>query len=187
MYLTLLETVVRRIILLPACLFAAFALIDNGSPAADAPGKGVTVAEVKYDDLDKAITAGKGKVVLVDFWATWCGPCVKKFPHFVETSKKYKDKGLACVSVSMDKEGPAKEYDKEKVLKFLQEKEAAFPNYILLDYKDTDAKITKRFGLDGGIPFQALFGKDGKKVWDSEEKALKDGELEKLIETELAK
>lgn len=177
----------RRIPILFASLLASCTLLAGGSPAADEPGKGVAVTEVKYDELDKAVTAAKGKVVLVDFWATWCGPCVKKFPHFVETHTKYKGKGLTCVSVSMDKEGPAKEYDKEKVLKFLKEKEAAFPNYILLDYKDTDAKITKRFGLDGGIPFQVLFGKDGKKVWDSEEKALKNEELDKLIEAELAK
>src|SRR5262249_17803397 len=77
--------------------------------AADEPkekGKDVEVKEVKFDDLDKAVSDRKGKVVLVDFWATWCAPCVKKFPHFVELHKQYKDKGLACISVSMDKEGP---------------------------------------------------------------------------------
>lgn len=176
----------RRIMLF-ASLLALGTLAAAWGPAADEPAKNVAVTEVKYEDLDKAIAAGKGKVVLVDFWATWCGPCVKKFPHFVETHKKYKDKGLVCVSVSMDKEGPAKEYDKEKVLKFLKEKDAAFPNYILLDYKTTEEKLTKRFGLDGGIPFMAMFGKDGKKVWDSEEKSLKDDELDKLIQEQLAK
>jgi thiol-disulfide isomerase/thioredoxin len=157
------------------------------SVGADEPGKGVSVTEVKFDDLDKAVTAGKGKVVLVDFWATWCAPCVKKFPHFVETHKKYKDKGLVCMSVSLDKDGPAKEYDKEKVLKFLKEKDAAFANYILLGYKEDEEKVTKRFGMDGGIPFMALFGKDGKRVWNSEDKELKNDELDKLIEAELAK
>lgn len=176
----------RRIMLF-ASLLALGALAAAGSPAADEPAKDVTATEVKYEDLDKAIAGAKGKVVLVDFWATWCGPCVKKFPHFVETHKKYKDKGLLCVSVSMDKEGPAKEYDKEKVLKFLKEKDAAFPNYILLDYKQTEEKITKRFGLDGGIPFMAMFDKAGRKVWDSEEKSLKDDELDKLIEEQLKK
>ena len=176
----------RRIILSASGL-ALCALLTGLTPAADEPGKGVAVTEVKFDDLDKTVTAGKGKVVLIDFWATWCAPCVKKFPHFVETNKKYKDKGLMCVSVSLDKEGPAKEYDKEKVLKFLKEKDAAFPNFILLDYKQTEAKIEKQYGLEGGIPFMVMFGKDGKRVWHSEEKELKNDELDKLIEAELAK
>jgi thiol-disulfide isomerase/thioredoxin len=168
-----------------AGLLAVAALVPGR--AADEPGKTVAVREVKFDELDKAIAGQKGKVAVVDFWATWCGPCVKKFPHFVGLHKKYKDKGLACVSVSMDKEGPKGAYDKEKVLKFLTEQEAGFANFIVAD-PDADAeKITKRFGLEGGIPFMAVFGKDGKKVWDSEQKKLKDEELVKLIEDELAK
>jgi thiol-disulfide isomerase/thioredoxin len=173
--------------LLPAALvLSVFVLVLAGcSPAAETPG--VEVKEVKFDELDKAVADRKGKVVVVDFWATWCAPCVKKFPHFVEFHKKYKDKGLACVSVSMDKEGPKKSYDKEKVLKFLKEQDAAFANFIVAD-PDADAeKITKRFGLEAGIPFMAVFGKDGKKVWDSEQKKMTDEEVTKLIETELAK
>src|SRR5207237_92444 len=145
-------------------------------PAAEKSATMIAVTEAKYDALDQAVMAEKGKVVLMDFWATWCGPCVKKFPHFVETHKKYKDKGLVCVSVSLDKEGPKGEYDREKVLAFLKDKDAAFRNFILLGYKEDDAKITKRFGLEGGVPFMALFGKNGKKVWDSEETKLKDEE-----------
>jgi hypothetical protein len=112
---------------------------------------------------------------------------VKKFPHFVETHKKYKDKGLVCVSVSLDPKGKEDKYDKDAVLKFLRDKGAAFPNFVLLGYQADEEKVAKRFGLDGGIPFQALFGRDGKRVWHSEEKELKDEELDKLIEAELVK
>jgi thiol-disulfide isomerase/thioredoxin len=170
-----------------ASLLAILAFFVGWTSAADEAGKDVTVKEVKHDELDKAVAGHKGKVVLVDFWATWCGPCVKRFPHQVELHKKYKDKGLVCVSVSMDKDGPKGSYDKEKVLKFLQKQNAAFPNFILLDYQDSDTQVSKRFGLEGGIPFLAMFGKDGKKVWDSETKKLNDEELNKLIEEQLAK
>jgi thiol-disulfide isomerase/thioredoxin len=167
--------------------FLSAVLTTKPGFAADAPAEPVSVSEVNFAALDKAIESGKGKVVLVDFWATWCGPCIKRFPHFVELHKKYKDKGLSCISVSMDKEGPKGTYDKENVLKFLKGQNATFSNFIVLSPLDEEEKITKRFGKDAGIPFMALFNKEGKRVWDSEQKKLKDEELSKLLEDELAK
>jgi len=59
----------------------------------DANGKTVTLADYK------------GKVVLLNFWATWCGPCKVEIPWFVEFEQKYKDRGFAVLGVSMDDEG----------------------------------------------------------------------------------
>ena len=59
----------------------------------DADGRSVSLSEYR------------GKVVLLNFWATWCGPCKLEIPWFVEFEQKYKDRGFAVVGVAMDEEG----------------------------------------------------------------------------------
>ena len=171
-------------------LLAAVAVLAAGlaSCAADEPGKGVDVVEVRAADFAKALKDQKGKVVVIDCWATWCAPCVKKFPHLVEMHKKYAEKGLVCFSLSMDKYGDEDEYKKEKVLKFLKDKGAAFPNFIVAEPKKDEEAYLKLLGDYSAIPYMVIFDRNGKKVWASDEKPkLNDEQLEKLIEEELEK
>jgi len=156
--------------------------------AADEPAKAINVTEVRAAKLHNAFADHKGKVILVDCWATWCAPCIKKFPHLVELHKKYAEKGLVCVSLSMDKFGDEDDYKKDKVVAFLKDKGATFPNFIVSEPKKDEEALLKLIGDFQAIPYMIMFDRAGKKVWASDEKPkLDDEQLAKLIEMELSK
>jgi peroxiredoxin len=105
----------------------------------DANGKEVRLSELK------------GKVVLVNFWATWCGGCQVEIPWFVEFEKKYADRGLTVIGVSMDSDGW------KEVRPWIKEKGV---NYTVVIGSE---ELAKKYGLDG-MPLTALVGRDGKIV-----------------------
>jgi thiol-disulfide isomerase/thioredoxin len=70
------------------------------TPAPDWALKDLNGKTVKFSDF-------RGKVVILDFWATWCAPCRVEIPHFMELQKQYGPKGLAVIGISLDEQGPA--------------------------------------------------------------------------------
>lgn len=178
---------------------AAFAVAACGavtpSAAEDKPAA-VELKDAKAADLAKAVEDAKGKVVLVDFWALWCGPCVKKFPALVEMHKTYEGKGLRVVSVCMEAmDGdPVTPEKREKMLAFLKAKGAAFPNFVVPDHKAAaeGMKAKFAFGMDS-LPYMAVFARDGSRVWDSDTHTLKaekfptEKDIAEVVERELAK
>ncbi|MCS7022678.1 MAG: redoxin domain-containing protein [Gemmataceae bacterium] len=178
-------TVTHRAAGLGLLIVAALAGCAHGLAPEEASK--ITVAEVRVAELEKAIKEHKGKVILVDCWATWCAPCVKKFPKLVERHQKYASRGLVCMSVSMDKLGAADQYSREKVLKFLQEKRATFPNFILIQPDKDEEALVKLIGDCFLIPHLALFDRQGRRIWTSADgPELTDEQLDKKIEQLLA-
>ena len=90
-----------------------------------------------------------GKVVILDFWATWCPPCKAEIPGFVELQEKYGDKGLVIVGVSLDEQGPA------VVKPFMQQFRVNYP--IVMG----DEKIAQDFGGVTAIPTTFIIDKTG--------------------------
>lgn len=99
--------------------------------------------------LEQSLAKHKGEVVYLDFWASWCGPCVRSFPWMNTIQAKYKDKGFTVISVNLDAE-------QQLAAKFLRSNPATFD--VIYDPK---GKIAKHFKIQG-MPSSMIIGRDGK-------------------------
>jgi thiol-disulfide isomerase/thioredoxin len=133
----------------------------NISTSSGAPADAPTIAMKDLDDKDVTLDQFKGKVVLVNFWATWCGPCKEEIPWLIEFQQKYGSRGFTILGVSMDEDG------KKAVQPFLDkerfdvggQKEAM--NYPIVF---GNSSVAEKFGGLVGYPTSFLYSRDGKKV-----------------------
>ena len=109
------------------------------------------------DDKPISMKSLKGKVVVIDFWATWCGPCVAEMPKMKELYAKYRDKGVEFIGVSLDQ--PKEQGGLDKLKEFVKKNEIAWPQYYQGNF--WDSKFSKSWGING-IPCVFLVDADGK-------------------------
>lgn len=117
----------------------------------DRVGKPIALKYSGIDGREVDIAKLEGKVVLIDFWATWCGPCVAELPHVKEAYDKLHAKGFEIVGVSFDE-------DRSALEKFVKDKSMAWPQFF--DGKGWGNKFGQEFGINS-IPAMWLVDKKG--------------------------
>ena len=130
---------------------------------------------VKLDKLQELMAGEKSQIQVINFWATWCAPCIKELPLFEKLNAERSDIRVRLVSMDMDLDPTP-----EKVLRFVQRKNIR-SQVLILDERNPDTWIDKiEKSWSGALPATIILNnKNGKRKFV--EKELHDGELEKLI------
>jgi thiol-disulfide isomerase/thioredoxin len=124
-----------------------------------------------------SIKALKGKVVVVDFWATWCGPCIAEMPRMKKLYAEYKDKGVEFISISLDK--PKEDGGLNALKEYVARNEMTWPQYYQGNYWDSE--FSRSWGVNS-IPRVFLIDQDGRLASTNAR-----GKLEAMIPELLAK
>jgi len=135
-----------------------------------------TIPVISLQQLEK-ITQGEATLYIINFWATWCKPCVEELPYFEKINEKYKDKGVQTILVSLD----FKEDLKEKVQPFVVENQLKSKVYLLDIEKQKDWIDEVNPNWSGAIPATIIQSKHIKNTFFKEGE-LSLNELEEQVE-----
>jgi thiol-disulfide isomerase/thioredoxin len=124
---------------------------ENAACMADAKPANLDFTMKDLDGKDVSLSSFKGRVILLNFWATWCGPCKAEIPGFVELQKQYGKDGLVVVGYSVDDEAP-------QARAFANEYKVNYPVLLGLGRED----VQDAYGPIWGIPASFIISRDGK-------------------------
>ncbi len=143
-------TVFRNAVISFLCLGLLFLFSGCQKEKKEAvPGKAPEFSLKSLDGEDVVLSGLRGSVVLLDFWATWCGPCRESIPHLIDLHKTYQERGLKIVGMSIDKEK-----DEEALRHF--GKSLDIPYAIVL----APENVVRQYGVTG-IPATFLIDREG--------------------------
>jgi len=147
---------------------AWFALTALGCARSESPPPAATELEVTTEanwidlaGLQQRLKAEQGRVVVVNYWATWCEPCREEFPDLIAFQRRYHDRGVVFLSISLD----SPEERDNQVKKFLAEQQPVFPVFIKTGQDDPDTFIN---AIDsewtGALPATFIYGRRGRRA-----------------------
>ena len=96
-----------------------------------------------------SLSSYRGKIVIIDFWATWCGPCVSEIPGFIRLKSKYSPQGFEIIGISVDR-------DRSAVVNFAKEKKINYPIVF------ADSRVQSDYGGIRGIPTTFIIDRQGR-------------------------
>ncbi len=131
------------------------------------------------DGKSVQLVDSRGRVVIVDFWATWCPPCQAEIPHFIELYDEYANQGLEILGISLDRSG------EQVVRPFVQE--FAINYSVLVEGEQSPVQVAQEFGGVVGIPTTFLIDRQGriyKKFVGYVEKSILEREVRVLLAEE---
>lgn len=139
---------------LRSALLAAVAAVSFGALSTPAQAAGEKAPEIKLRDINNKevkLSDYQGKVVLVNFWATWCGPCKVEMPHLDEMDKEFEARGFEVLSISTDDARAA-----SMVKPFIKKNDYQFT--VLLD-KTTE--VVSKYNPAKTLPYTAIIDREG--------------------------
>jgi thiol-disulfide isomerase/thioredoxin len=150
---------VKNLKLLTAFVLSSLLFVAPGCQGGGAGGPSTlaSIGEwINVEDTSPTLESLRGKPVVVEFWATWCPPCVKSTPHLVELHEKHADSGLTILGIHASRGAG----DREEIGTFLERYGIEYP--IGLDVKGT---AMDSYGVSG-IPRAFVYDREGALVWD---------------------
>jgi thiol-disulfide isomerase/thioredoxin len=140
---------------------SALAAAPNEDAKPTKPAAATVQVEVaSFAEIQKVVAKHQGKVVVVDYWSSWCAPCLKELPEFVQLHKELGNK-IVCLTVDVDfagAEGEKPEQHRDNVLGILTKNQATMRNFIV---SDPDIAVFEKLRV-GSVPVLHVFDRTGK-------------------------
>lgn len=134
----------------------ALGLMFSGNARSDARTE---MQPVSFSQWEKILEEQQGSITVVDAWASWCSPCIERFPHMVDLYHQYNSRGVHFISLNFDEQGDIESL--QWANQFLQRVEAVFSNYHM---NENMTEAFDRLGLVG-LPAVLIYDADGNQAY----------------------